>query len=37
MAKNRLQLDFSLEYITERREFVDKYVEREEFKKVPLT
>jgi hypothetical protein len=34
---NRLQLDFSLESNRERKEFLDKYLMREEFTKFPLT
>lgn len=34
---NRLQLDFSLESNRERKEFLDKYLMREEFIKFPLT
>lgn len=37
MAKNRLQLNFSLEYMDERQKFVNEYIEEEQFKKNPLT
>ena len=37
MAKNRLQLDFSLEQINDRKDFVNIYVQEDQFKKKPLT
>lgn len=37
MPKNRLNLDFSLQYIDERVEFVNKYIEKKEFAANPLT
>lgn len=37
MPKNRLDLDFSLQYIDERVEFVNKYIEKKEFAANPLT
>lgn len=37
MAKNRLRLDFSLEQIKDRKNFVNIYVKEEQFKKNPLT
>lgn len=37
MGKNRLDLNFSLEYANERKAFVDEYLREEQFKKNPLT
>ena len=37
MAYNRLKLDFSLEFIDERTDFVNNYVTQEQFKIKPLT
>lgn len=37
MAKNRLQLDFSIEEATRRRDFLNEYLERDEFKQKPPT
>ena len=37
MAKNRLQLDFSLEQINDRKDFVNIYIQEDQFKKKPLT
>lgn len=37
MPKNRLNLDFSLQYMDERIEFVNKYIEKKEFAANPLT
>lgn len=37
MPRNRLNLDFSLQYTDERVEFVNKYIERKEFAANPLT
>lgn len=34
---NRLRLDFSLEYIDERIDFINNYIENEIFKKKPIT
>ena len=37
MAQNRLHLDFSISGAQERKDFVDEYVQRPEFIRVPLT
>jgi hypothetical protein len=37
MAKNRLKLDFSLEYVWERNKFVTDYLDSEIFKTKPPT
>ena len=37
MAQNRLHLDFSISGTQERKDFVDEYVQRPEFIRVPLT
>lgn len=37
MAQNRLHLDFSINGIHERKDFVDQYVQRPEFISRPLT
>lgn len=37
MASNRLHLDFTINGTNERKDFVDKYIQRPEFIRVPLT
>ena len=37
MATNRLRLDFSINGTHERKDFVDHYIQRPEFIRVPLT
>ena len=37
MARNRLQLDFSIEEATKRRDFLDQYLKDKQFKDKPLT